>query len=358
MEFEHATLSDLLGDMAEVEVGKHQIVVQVVQKLSQMRFLVADSSGTANLEFEPKAVKMAEKLTEKKTYRMFALEKVNSESLLFKRWSYLKEESQTVVLIASEEKKMFLTTQDLLGKPPKSIIRDPILIKVISVMEARVTEKNGIPFQKVYLADNHHAVYMTFWRQDAAKVSKLLSEGDVVSIRNFDLDNFPDPQYTKNLQPQDFVFRSRTPSTIITKVDKDSIPDHYVDVLDPVKDSSVQGKVKFIDQIYEYKSCPGRKNNCGKVVREGSFFCEKPSCRMPIDNTKLINDYKVTLVVFGLGGIQQVTAFRKALKEFEKKDEEEVEKKLQDLIDVDIDLQLQPNSKDDEDPIVSKIIKL
>ena len=55
---------------------------------------------------------------------------------------------------------------------------------------------------------------------------------------------------------------------------------------------------------------------------------------------------------------QLITAFRKTLKEFEKKDEEEVEKKMKDLIDVDIDLQLQPNSKDDEDPIVSKIIKL
>ena len=69
---------------------------------------------------------MAEKATEKKSYRMFGLNKANPETLLFKKSSYLKEEANAVALI-SPDKKTFLTTKDLVGKSPKTIVQYAIM---------------------------------------------------------------------------------------------------------------------------------------------------------------------------------------------------------------------------------------
>ena len=351
-------LCDLLGDKAEAEVVNCEVIVQVVEKLSDTRFVIADQTKTAKIEFEPKTQKMAEKLTEGKTYRFFALHKVNSETLLYKKSSYLKEDTDEIVL-GSTEKKMYITTKDLLGKPPKTIVRDPVLLKVVSIHEATVTSKSGIPMKKVLLADNHHALYMTFWRQDVPKVAGLMKEGDVVSIRNFELDRYPDPEFTNKMKPQDFVFRTKTPATIIQKVEEGNIPEHHVDVLDPIKDISVQGLVKFIDQVYEYKSCPGKKDiGCGKAVKEDALYCGKQSCRVEVNKEKLIDDYKVTLVVFGSEGFKQITAFRKSLKEFENEEKDDIQEKLNCLVNVEVNITLQESNKDDEDPIAVKIAKL
>ena len=92
---------------------------------------------------------MAEKVTEKKSYRMFGLNKANPDRLLFKKLTYLKEEANAVVLV-SPDKKTFLTTKDLVGKSPKTIVQDAIMMKVMSVLNAKLTNKNGIPLKSQF----------------------------------------------------------------------------------------------------------------------------------------------------------------------------------------------------------------
>ena len=98
MDLRCVSLFELLSDMAETDVLKCQVVVKVVEKLSETRFVIADTTMTAKIDFEPAAKRMLERIKEKKTYRMFALQKISSESVLFKKTSYLKEEVQPLDL--------------------------------------------------------------------------------------------------------------------------------------------------------------------------------------------------------------------------------------------------------------------
>ena len=351
MDLETVTLLGILGDKADTDVVKCEVILQVVKKLSDTRFLICDHTGSAKIEFEPKSQKMADMITEKKTYRFFGLHRTNTDTLLYTNTSNIKEETELVM--SGSKEKTFFTTKDLIGKMPKSIVQDLVLLKVVSINEAIVTGKSGI-MRSVFLADNHHAVYMTFWKQDVSKLSELMKEGDVVSIKIFELDDYPEPV----MRPRDFVFRSQTPATIIQKVYEDKAPDRYVDVLGPEKSIYVQGVVKFIDQVYEYKSCPGENGIiCGETVKEGTFYCEKQGCKVEVSKVHLKNDYRITLIVFGLGGIQQLTAFRDSLRDFEDVGKKDVQEKLKSLMDIDVNIRLQENSKDDENPTVVKITK-
>ena len=356
MDLHSVSLFELLSDMAETDVLKCQVVVKVVEKLSETRFVIADTSMTAKIDFEPAAKKMLERIKEKKTYRMFALQKISSESVLFKKASYLKEEEQPLDLT---EDPSFLSTLDLLGKTPKTIIEEPILMKVITIYDASSTSKNDIPFQKVVLADNHHKLFMTFWREDIIKISNLMKEGDIVCIRNFQLDNYPDPSYTKMKRPQDFVFRNRSPATIVKKMAENNVPDNHVDKIDHIKDVLIQGYIKFIDQIYEYDSCHGKNDKiCGKKVRDGAKYCDKGSCKVELNRDRLIKDYKVTLVVLSQEGFKQLTAFRKSLKEFENMNHGNIQERLGCLIDAKVDIKISESNNADDDPIVVKLTKL
>ena len=356
MDMRCVSLSELLSDMADTDVLKCQVVVQVVEKLSETRFVIADDSMSAKMDFHQSAKKMIERIKENKTYRLFAVQKTSPESIIFMRTSYLKEDVQSLNLTANQS---FLSTLDLLGKSPKTIIEDPVLMKVITIHDVSSTSKNDIPFQKVVLADNHHKLFMTFWRQDIVNIDNLMKEGDIVSISNFQLDNYPDPSYTKMKRPQDFVFRNRSPATIVKKMDESNIPDNHVDKIDHIKDVSIQGYIKFIDQIYEYDSCHGKNDKiCGKKVRDGSKYCDKESCKVELNRDRLIKDYKVTLVVLGLDGFKQLTAFRKSLKEFENMNHGNIQERLAFLIDAKVDIKINESNNADDDPIVLKLTKL
>ena len=52
------SLSELLSDMADTDVLKCQVVVQVVEKLSETRFVIADASTRAKIDFYQSAKKM------------------------------------------------------------------------------------------------------------------------------------------------------------------------------------------------------------------------------------------------------------------------------------------------------------
>ena len=112
-------------------------------------------------------------------------------------------------------------------------------------------------------------------------VDNLGKEGDVVTSRNFELDTFPNPQFTNMMKPQDFVYRSKAPSTIIMKVD--DVPNHFVDVLDPVKGLSIQGIVKFIDHVYEYKQCPGKQVSLMQLLLNRFYFYFIQGEEQPMD---------------------------------------------------------------------------
>ena len=95
----------------------------------------------------------------------------------------------------------------------------------------------------------------------------------------------------------------------------------------------------------------------GTFPKEGTFYCEKQGCKVEVSKVHLKNDYRITLIVFGLGGIQQLTAFRDSLRDFEDVGKKDVQEKLKSLMDIDVNIRLQENSKDDENPTVVKITK-
>ena len=51
MDMRCVSLSELLSDMADTDVLKCQVVVQVVEKLSETRFVIADDSMSAKMDF-------------------------------------------------------------------------------------------------------------------------------------------------------------------------------------------------------------------------------------------------------------------------------------------------------------------
>ena len=353
MNIEHVTLSDLLEERADTDIAKLEVIVQVIEKISERRFVIGDPTRTTNIEFDEKAISMAKKLKELKCYRFSGLQKVNSDEISFKNSSSFNEES---ILQDLTLRRVFLNTKDLLGVPPKTIVQQCVLLKVVSIDDEPIFNKHFIASKSVFLADNHHSLYMIFLGEDVSKVSTLIKEGDVISIKNVELSNIPDPEYTNKMEPQDFLYRSQHPSTIIQKIDEDRFPEFYIDVLNPVKDMSIQGTIKLIDQIYEYKTCHGKNNTiCGEPVHRSSLFCEKPGCSVRIDRENLMNNYKVKFVVLGPSGIQHFTVFKILLEKFENKDEVNIYKRLECLVDAKVVIKIRESSNSDDDPSVEEL---
>ena len=353
MNHEHVTLSYLLADKTGTDIAKFNLIIQVIERISERRFVIGDSTRNANIEFEENTLSLAKKLKELKCYRFSGLQKVNSDEISFKNTSFFTEES---ILQNLTLKRAFLNTKDLLGIPPKTIVQQSVLLKVVSIDDEPIFNKHSIASKSVFLADNHHSLYMIFLGEDVSRVPTLMKEGDVVSIKNVELSNIPDPDYTNKMEPQDFVYRSQYPSTIIQKIDEDKFPEFYIDVLNPLKDVSIQGTIKLFDQIYEYKTCHGKNGTiCGEPVHNSSLFCERPSCGVKLNRENLINDYKVKFVVLGPSGIQHFTAFKIILEQFENKDETDIYKKLECLVDAKVVIQISECSNSDDDPSVEEL---
>ena len=91
MNHEHVTLSYLLADKTGTDIAKFNLIIQVIERISERRFVIGDSTRNANIEFEEKTLSLAKKLKELKCYRFSGLQKVNSDEISFKNTSFFTE---------------------------------------------------------------------------------------------------------------------------------------------------------------------------------------------------------------------------------------------------------------------------
>ena len=339
------SLKEVMSDMPEAYVKKAEVVVTIKNNVSESRYTIEDSSMSVFLEFSPDSCKFRDRLELHGIYRFFSLEKINANTLLFRKNSYLIKENQTTSV--PKDLDSYITTKDLINKSEYTIVKEPILLKVMRIYELRQTS-NGIKYRKILLGDQHFQLHITLWRDDAQNVSNFFEHDQVYCLSNFTVDSWP--KDTENIKPKDIKYDRRN-----TKIEKVADAPSIFDTVVLQNNSSVLiGKIRFLDDLYEYKSCPGKSQFCGKCVKPGQVYCSKIGCSLKVETDQLVEDYKVKLMIIdNADDFHAVTAFSKSLKKFEQEGDSIIEK-LGKLIGPIVKIFFNP-SKDGDDPILDKI---
>ena len=126
---------------------------------------------------------------------------------------------------------------------------------------------SGIDFRKVLLSDQFHQLNLTLWRDDAKNVSRYFEEDAVYSLNRFIMDSWPRDEGDR---PKDIKFDRK--NTNIVKIKSENIPSSFDTVKWQNNDQVLVGQIRFLDELYEYKSCPGKHQFCGKAVKTGQIF--------------------------------------------------------------------------------------
>ena len=282
------SLREVMQDTPEAYVKRAEIVVKIKEAVTENRFNVEDDSLSIYVEFTPEATKFRSRIEVGKTYRFFSLEKINPETLLLKKNSFLLEDKTAKEFEIDENS--FITTKDLLDKPENTVLKEKLMMKVLRIYELRQTS-NGIEFRKILLGDQYFQLHITLWRDDAKNVSKFFELDQVYCLSNFTIDSWP--KNTENLRPKDIKYDRR--NTNIEKVP--AAPSIFDTVVLQNNSSVLVGKIRFLDDLYEYKSCPGRSQFCGKSVKPGQVYCSKIGCSLKVVPSQLVDDYRVKLMV-------------------------------------------------------------
>lgn len=314
----NANLKSVIGDVADSEIPKKELIVKVIKQLSSSEFEIADETGKAELLFKDEAKKRANNIELDKVIKLYGVQKLGGSKLLFTKNSFWVEEKTYVINVKSESSRVKL--KDLCFSKPGDIIKDNISLKCIELKDTSKTVK-GTSYKKVTFADEDFVIRATIWREEINKFEKLLQVGSVYVLTNFSIDKYPFD--TNNQKPKDINFRY---STRIRKLEDQEIPRDLIDVALPKEISGTKGIIKYVTNVHTYLACPGNGGPCGKSVRENRV-CEK--CGINLSTATLIQAYKCELVFFGEDDIiYHVTAFSSQLKEFEIEGEN-VEEKLE-----------------------------
>ena len=227
-----------------------------------------------------------------------------------------------------KQEKLCLT--DLVGRKKNEIIPGELVVKVWEVSDV-ITTGTGRQFQKVKLGDDKHTIDLTLWNKDVRVASNLVS-GKVVALRNFTMDGYA----TKaEGQPLNIGFRGeKQPLTSLRTLKEAEVPEHLKHLDVDTQTLKVTGTINAIDDVVVYSSCPGKPGTrCGKKFRDGTLFCEKPSCRVKVSEVILLEDYYANISIFGDDGeIYMVRCFRNSLEEFEDEEGGNVVERLNHLV--------------------------
>ena len=341
------TLQEVMSDMPEAYVKKAEIVVTIKNNVSENRYAIEDSSMTAFLEFSPDSNKYRDRLELHGTYRFFSLERINANTLLFRKNSYLIKENNDKAISGTKDKDSYITTKDLIDRSENTVVKEPILLKVMRIYELRQTS-NRIGYRKILLGDQYFQLHITLWRDDAKNVSKFFELDQVDCQSKFIIDSWP--KNTENLRPKDIKYDRRN-----TNIERITTAPSIFDTVGLQNNSQVLiGKIRFLDDLYAYKSCPGKTQFCGKSVKPGQVYCSKIGCSLKVVTSQLVDDYRVKLMILdNEHDFHAVTAFAKSLKTFEEEGDS-ITEKLGKLIGPTVKIFFNP-SKDGDDPILNKI---
>ena len=336
-------LKFIFGDCPDAEIKKCEVVIKVIEVETQQRFKVKDDSMMAFLQFQDGTTQMSSRVNVGATLRLFSIEKINQDTLLFKKTSYLTEDTS-----GRFDDDAFLDTMILVNKPHNYFIYDNLLVKVLKIYEKRETTK-GIKFQKALLGDHLGCFIITFWRDCADMLGKLLVENKVYSLKNFSIDDYMKTKDSS--KPKDIVYVKA--KTEVKEITSQVLMEKFRNI--NMNQMKIEGRLRFLDRIYEYKSCPGKVDStCGKTVKPGQTHCSKTACAIPLTESMLVDDYVVTLVVFDEeNDAHPITAFRKNLVEFER-DGATIFDRLARIINKEVKAVIS-KPKPDDNPILSKV---
>ena len=126
-----SNLKDLMGDTPETEINKTVVEATVTEKLDERRFLIRDDSTEIELEVEDK---FKNKLQVGYKFAFYSPEKVSAEKLRLSKASYPKklfqDESFNIEIKS-------IRLKDLIGRKDKETVEEILVVKVISVYEAK-----------------------------------------------------------------------------------------------------------------------------------------------------------------------------------------------------------------------------
>ena len=291
----------------ETEALNSCISALVIRHVSDSRIEISDDGFKCFLDFDSVAGNRYRKLVEvDKTYLFYKVEKKSSNVLQFSKKSFLKIDPT-----ATQETAAVISLKDLVDKQAKEIITSQLIVKVWEVRPVSKALSGGHHTRKLVVGDCDFSVTFTFWN-DSIKYADHINVGDVLRLKTFGLDNY---EKKGPGQPMDIVYRDRRPMTSLALVPFDQVPLELQELSCSVLDVIIEGTVQQVQDSHSFTSCPGNETRCGKSVKPGSETCDK--CKMSIHNVTLIDDYIVTLVVFGADDIYHLKAFQSCLEALE-----------------------------------------
>ena len=316
------SLNDLLfSNLSDNDIRESKVQAVVIAKDNNSDVKVTDGNTTATISFAPNTNKrFANVAVVDAKITFFKLQKQSAQTLIFTKASYLMVE---------KGKQKQLCLQDLVGKKKDDIVHGELVVKVWDISNA-IQTASGNHFRKIKLGDDKFTVDLTLWNQDVSVVA-FLRPGMAIAIKNFSMDGFTSK--TEG-QPLNLCYRShRQPLTSLKTVRDVDVAPHlkYLDFESNTLE--IKGIVNTIDDVVTFNVCPGKPGiKCGKKVRDGALFCEKPSCRAKVNKVALLQDYYINMSVLSNDGkMHVVRCFKENINKFEK-EHSNVERRLQHLI--------------------------
>lgn len=333
-------------ESTDTEARNSYFSALVIRQVSETRIEVSDDGFKSYIDFDSSAPARYRKVVEvDQTYLFYKLHKKTSEALLFSKGSFMKVDPK-----AATETTSIVTLKDLVGRRGKEIITSRLFVKVWEVKEINGPLKGGQHTRRLLVGDTEFTVLLTFWN-DAIKCADKVKPGDVLRLHTFAMDEY---EKKSSDQPLNITFRDRRPMTNMYVVPFDQVPPSLQELKSNVLEISIEGTVEEFQDSYEFQSCPGVGNpRCGKSVKQGSDSCEK--CKVPIHTVTLVDDYILTVVVFGNDGeIYEFKAFQSSLEGFEQPGSSP-EEKLNSLVGKTVKIKASKSTKDSEKSLIEKI---
>ena len=280
----------------------------VIREVSETRIEVSDDGFKSYIDFDSLAPSRYRKVVDlDQSYLFYKLQVKSAESLVFTKGCFMKVDPK-----AAKDQSV-VKLKDLIGKEGKDIITSRLFVKVWEVKPVSGPMKGGQHIRKLTVGDDDFTVMLSFWN-DAIKYADKIKVGDVLRLHTFGIDTF---DKKASDQPPNITYRDRRPVTNLYVVPFEHVPPSLQELKSDVLQVCIEGVVEEFQDSHSYQSCPGVGNpRCGKSVKQGADTCDK--CKVAIHTVTLVDDYIITVVVFGNDGdIYELKAFQCSLENFE-----------------------------------------
>ena len=125
-------IREIFDDLPDTDVGKSVIEATVMKKMAEKTYEISDGTTATTLEIDQK---FEDKISIGNTYKFYSPEKVSQDRLRLGKKSFPKK-----LNLENAGGTSALRLRDIVGRKNKSLVKDPLLVKVLQKMEPRVTD--------------------------------------------------------------------------------------------------------------------------------------------------------------------------------------------------------------------------